>query len=226
MKQNRKNKQQEYKGYFESTKNEMGNEVKLNDMSAEAGVVEGDDDDEDDFNLPVHPSVCDIAGTLLLKQNIMKHAALAPSKLEKVLTVVPNSPRMNNNKRQAKQSKEVALSYDILGGLVMVPSARRNLSKLAKLVANGGNKPILLVGAPGSGKSLTFHALASACHRGSDASSSSSSSTSLGGGGGGEGGGQDNGGLLELHLDDSVDAKSLLGGYVCGEKPGQFVWQV
>jgi hypothetical protein len=181
--------------------------------------VEGDDDAEDDFNLPVHPSVCDIAGTLLLKQNIMKHAALvAPSsKLEKVLTVVvPNSPRMNNNNKQhKKQSKEVdTLTYDILGGLVMVPSARRNLSKLAKLVANGGNKPILLVGAPGSGKSLTFHALASACHRGSDSSTEGGS------------GGHDNGGLLELHLDDSVDAKSLLGGYVCGEKPGQFVWQV
>ena len=32
-------------------------------------------------------------------------------------------------------------------------------------------------------------------------------------------------GLLELHFDEPVDAKSLLGSYVCGEKPGEFACQ-
>jgi hypothetical protein len=30
---------------------------------------------------------------------------------------------------------------------------------------------------------------------------------------------------VELHLDDSVDAKALLGTYVCGDRPGEFAWQ-
>lgn len=30
--------------------------------------------------------------------------------------------------------------------------------------------------------------------------------------------------LLEMHLDDQMDAKSLLGGYVCTEVPGEFRW--
>ena len=30
---------------------------------------------------------------------------------------------------------------------------------------------------------------------------------------------------MELHLDDSVDAKALLGSYVCGDRPGEFAWQ-
>ena len=35
-----------------------------------------------------------------------------------------------------------------------------------------------------------------------------------------------NGGdLVRLQLDDQVDAKSLLGAYVCTAVPGEFVWQ-
>ena len=31
--------------------------------------------------------------------------------------------------------------------------------------------------------------------------------------------------LIELHLDDSMDSKSLLGTYVCTDVPGEFRWQ-
>lgn len=31
--------------------------------------------------------------------------------------------------------------------------------------------------------------------------------------------------MVILHIDDSLDSKSLLGTYVCGEDPGTFVWQ-
>jgi hypothetical protein len=91
------------------------------------------------------------------------------------------------------------------------PSAARNLRTLASLTAmeslEGANRPLLLCGPAGSGKTTTLRALAHATNRLSA------------GGGGGSGGGC---GLLELHLDESVDAKSLLGSYVCGEKPGEF----
>lgn len=32
-------------------------------------------------------------------------------------------------------------------------------------------------------------------------------------------------GLVRIHLDDQMDAKSLLGAYVCTTVPGEFVWQ-
>ncbi len=31
-------------------------------------------------------------------------------------------------------------------------------------------------------------------------------------------------GVIELHLDDSIDSKSLLGTYVCTDVPGEFTW--
>ena len=34
-----------------------------------------------------------------------------------------------------------------------------------------------------------------------------------------------NGGFIHVHVDDQMDAKSLLGAYVCTSVPGEFVWQ-
>ena len=31
--------------------------------------------------------------------------------------------------------------------------------------------------------------------------------------------------MIELHLDENIDSKSLLGSYVCTDVPGQFRWQ-
>lgn len=31
--------------------------------------------------------------------------------------------------------------------------------------------------------------------------------------------------MVRLHLDDQMDAKSLMGAYVCTARPGEFVWQ-
>ena len=31
--------------------------------------------------------------------------------------------------------------------------------------------------------------------------------------------------LVELHLDDQTDSKTLLGAYVCSDVPGEFLWQ-
>ena len=31
--------------------------------------------------------------------------------------------------------------------------------------------------------------------------------------------------MIELHLDDSMDSKSLIGTYVCTDVPGEFKWQ-
>jgi hypothetical protein len=53
-------------------------------------------------------------------------------------------------------------------------------------------------GPPGAGKSATIWDLA---HRSGNAA-----------------------GVIELHLDDSIDSKSLLGTYVCTDVPGEFTW--
>ncbi len=57
---------------------------------------------------------------------------------------------------------------------------------------------MLVEGPPGSGKSATIWELA---HRTGHAA-----------------------GLIELHMDDSIDSKSLLGTYVCTDVPGEFTW--
>ena len=58
--------------------------------------------------------------------------------------------------------------------------------------------PVLVEGPPGSGKSATIWDLA---HRTGNAH-----------------------GVIELHLDDSIDSKALLGTYVCTDVPGEFTW--
>ncbi|OHT04520.1 hypothetical protein TRFO_27958 [Tritrichomonas foetus] len=58
------------------------------------------------------------------------------------------------------------------------------------------NKPVLVVGPAGSGKTTLIQQLASIA--------------------GAE--------ITSLHLGSAVDAKSLLGGYICGEIPGEFRW--
>jgi MoxR-like ATPase len=49
----------------------------------------------------------------------------------------------------------------IVGGVVLVPSARGNLRALAEVAApgSGDNRPVLLCGPPGSGKTSALRAL-------------------------------------------------------------------
>ncbi|RLN89876.1 hypothetical protein BBJ28_00019578, partial [Nothophytophthora sp. Chile5] len=80
--------------------------------------------------------------------------------------------------------------------LVPTPSTKRNLQSLA--IALGLKRPILVAGAGGCGKTATIRELARLS-------------------------GNDD--LVELHLDDQIDSKTLLGSYVCTDIPGEFTWQ-
>lgn len=71
-------------------------------------------------------------------------------------------------------------------------------SPFARSLALGmmANKPVMILGPHGSGKSTTVEQLARLA------------GTSL----------------IPLHLGSSIDSKSLLGGYVCSDIPGEFKW--
>ncbi|KAI9911746.1 hypothetical protein PsorP6_009691 [Peronosclerospora sorghi] len=80
--------------------------------------------------------------------------------------------------------------------LVPTSSTKRNLRSLA--IALSMKRPILVAGPSGCGKTATIRELARLS-------------------------GNDD--MVELHLDDQIDSKTLLGSYVCTDIPGEFTWQ-
>ncbi|CAH0516358.1 unnamed protein product [Peronospora belbahrii] len=80
--------------------------------------------------------------------------------------------------------------------LVPTPSTKRNLRSLS--IALGLKKPILVTGPDGCGKTATIREPARlSC----------------------------NDDMIELHVDDQIDSKTLLGSYVCTDVPGEFTRQ-
>ena len=78
---------------------------------------------------------------------------------------------------------------------VRTAAARRALRSVMSALAS--ERPLLIAGSAGCGKSTLVREAA-------DATGAT---------------------LIELHLDDSVDAKTMLGTYVCTQVPGEFKWQ-
>ncbi|EFJ44763.1 hypothetical protein VOLCADRAFT_121252, partial [Volvox carteri f. nagariensis] len=80
---------------------------------------------------------------------------------------------------------------------VATETVRRNLEAAALVLCQG--LPLLLEGPPGAGKTRMVEELAARTGNGSS--------------------------MVRVHLDDQMDAKSLLGAYVCTAVPGEFAWQ-
>ena len=102
------------------------------------------------------------------------------------------SAKMNNNNKKKDSSNA--------SDFVLVPSAERNLVAVAYALCQ--NRPVLLEGPAGCGKSATLREAARRFGRSSE----------------------DND-VIVLHFDAHTDSKSLLGAYVCGASPGEFEWQ-
>ena len=83
------------------------------------------------------------------------------------------------------------------GRVIETVTTTENLRRLSQAVAL--ESPILVQGEVGCGKSFLIRELAA---------SMGLEST-----------------LVELHLDDQTDSKTLLGAYVCSDVPGEFLWQ-
>ncbi|GFH15702.1 uncharacterized protein HaLaN_11979, partial [Haematococcus lacustris] len=77
------------------------------------------------------------------------------------------------------------------------PTVAANLGRAALALCAG--RPLLLEGPPGCGKTWLLEHLARLT--GNDSS------------------------MVRIHLDDQMDAKSLLGAYLCTAVPGEFAWQ-
>ena len=90
--------------------------------------------------------------------------------------------------------------------LILTPTTSRNLSLLgAAMCTYPHPPPILVCGPPGSGKSSIVRELAHYCC----ASSSSTSADDL----------------LELHVDEETDSKTLIGSHTTTDIPGEFTWR-
>uniref|UniRef100_M4C1N6 Midasin n=1 Tax=Hyaloperonospora arabidopsidis (strain Emoy2) TaxID=559515 RepID=M4C1N6_HYAAE len=80
----------------------------------------------------------------------------------------------------------------------LVPTLSTKWSLRSLAIALGLKRPILVAGPGGCGKTAMIRELSRLS-------------------------GNDN--MVELHLDDQIDSKTLLGSYVCTDIPGEFTWQ-
>jgi len=91
-------------------------------------------------------------------------------------------------------------------GLVMTETMLRNLSLLGTAMASEPYPPPILVCGPrGSGKSSLIREIAHYCSATGDSNAKDD--------------------LLELHVDDETDSKTLLGSYAATDIPGEFTWR-
>jgi midasin len=86
---------------------------------------------------------------------------------------------------------------EVVATTVHTPTTAYNLRSLALSVLT--RRPVVIQGSSGSGKSHLIRTLAQAMGCESD--------------------------IIELHINDQTDSKTLIGSYVCSDVPGEFIWQ-
>jgi len=149
--------------------------------------------------VPMHPVLVHIGKGILLPRrgSVASYAQWRRSTL-------------GQNEFQSTQSSLAASgSY-----FISTDTSRRNISFLGVAMSNDPNPPpILICGPPGSGKSSLVRELSRQCSSFCSSSKNLSSEKSY-----------QVDELLELHIDEETDSKTLLGSYVATDIPGEFVW--
>lgn len=85
----------------------------------------------------------------------------------------------------------------LASSLLITPNVKEIIQGIAMGLSI--HEPILIEGPPSSGKSAIISHISATTGNAND--------------------------LINIHLDDQTDSKSLLGAYVCTSRPGHFVWQ-
>ena len=120
--------------------------------------------------------------------------------------VLPKKNTVNWSEGSSEQIKDDAETKN-RQGLVMTETTSRNLSLLGTaLCSDPYPPPILVCGPRGAGKSSLIRELAHCCS--SDSNNGSKMDE-----------------LLELHVDEETDSKTLLGSYAATDIPGEFTWR-
>ena len=114
------------------------------------------------------------------------------------LHVKLGNPGLGHIVTSKKFHDSVPDSHIVDDGLILTETTRRNLLKISTAIF-ASRSSVLVCGPHGSGKSALVRELARITGQGD--------------------------GLLELHLDDQTDSKSLLGTYVATDTPGKFEWK-
>ena len=164
-------------------------------------------------SVSVHPSLVHVGqGILLPKRHTVTpsstKSAGAHSKTEEAVAPRRKNTLDSNDPNPHPQQKR--------RNLILTSTTSRNISLLgAALCSDPFPPPVLICGPPGAGKSSLVRELAHYC-----------SSVSRHG----EGGGEEEplshlDELLELHIDEETDSKTLLGCYAATDIPGEFAWR-
>lgn len=161
----------------------------------------------------VHPSLVHVGqGVLLPKRHtvtpLSTRSCGAPNETDGPIVPRRKNTLDSNDPNPHPQQKRQ--------NLILTSTTSRNISMLgAALCSDPFPPPILICGPPGAGKSSLVRELAHYC-----------SSVSRHG----EGGGEEESlshldELLELHIDEETDSKTLLGCYAATDIPGEFAWR-
>jgi midasin (ATPase involved in ribosome maturation) len=175
--------------------------------------------------IPLHSYLIHFGyGLVFVKYNL--HLLSSPSSSSMIITTTTSS--WNADSIDNQQSQQQAL----LSSLIQTVATRRNMSHIATamLQQHPTISPILLAGPDGCGKSSLIREFANAFFSSSLSSSKVSNHRR----------GRHNNSididdlyknvvptapLLEIHIDDETDTKTLVGSYTATETPGEFEWR-
>lgn len=165
------------------------------------------DDNDDKYTFPM-PSIEDVRDTIQLHPSLI-HAGRG--------VLIPRRGSVVSYHHWC-QSDDVSQRRISNSERSFIPTNTtvRNISLIAIAMASDPHPPpILVCGPSGSGKSSLIRELARLCSSFAAESSIESASVNFSC--------QDDE-LLELHVDEETDSKTLLGSYVATDIPGEFIW--
>jgi len=150
--------------------------------------------------IPLHPTLVHTGDGILLTRR--GSVASYHSWCQSSLTGDNNSPNENENTKTALDNASSSSCF------IPTKTTISNMSTLGIAMSSDPHPPpILVCGPSGSGKSSIVREMARQCSSFTTLNNTNPENE-----------------LLELHIDEETDSKTLLGSYVATDIPGEFVW--